>query len=73
MATPLLEIDRLHVKYGNVEALHGISLSVNQDGHDLTLVHAERDAVKRLDVAVLDVEAIDLEQGGGHQTSSVPR
>jgi branched-chain amino acid transport system ATP-binding protein len=39
MATPLLEIDRLHVKYGNVEALHGISLSVNQ-GEIVTILGA---------------------------------
>jgi len=28
--TPLLEIDDLHVKYGNVEALHGIAIAVQQ-------------------------------------------
>jgi branched-chain amino acid transport system ATP-binding protein len=40
MATsPLLEIDRLHVKYGNVEALHGISLSVNP-GEIVTILGA---------------------------------
>ena len=39
MATPLLEIDRLHVKYGNVEALHGISLSVSQ-GEIVTILGA---------------------------------
>jgi branched-chain amino acid transport system ATP-binding protein len=37
--TPLLELDRLHVKYGNVEALHGISLSVNQ-GEIVTILGA---------------------------------
>ena len=38
-AAPLLEIDRLHVKYGNVEALHGISLSVHQ-GEIVTILGA---------------------------------
>jgi branched-chain amino acid transport system ATP-binding protein len=38
-AAPLLELDRLHVKYGNVEALHGISLSVNQ-GEIVTILGA---------------------------------
>jgi branched-chain amino acid transport system ATP-binding protein len=39
MATPLLELDDLHVKYGNVEALHGISLSVSQ-GEIVTILGA---------------------------------
>ncbi len=30
MAAPLLEIEDLHVKYGNVEALHGIGITVRQ-------------------------------------------
>ncbi|GEJ58992.1 ABC transporter ATP-binding protein [Anaeromyxobacter diazotrophicus] len=38
-AAPLLELDRLHVKYGNVEALHGISLTVNQ-GEIVTILGA---------------------------------
>jgi branched-chain amino acid transport system ATP-binding protein len=38
-SAPLLEIDRLHVKYGNVEALHGISLKVNQ-GEIVTILGA---------------------------------
>jgi branched-chain amino acid transport system ATP-binding protein len=38
-AAPLLEIDRLHVKYGNVEALHGISLDVSQ-GEIVTILGA---------------------------------
>ena len=38
-AAPLLEIDRLHVRYGNVEALHGISLSVNR-GEIVTILGA---------------------------------
>jgi branched-chain amino acid transport system ATP-binding protein len=39
VAAPLLELDRLHVKYGNVEALHGISLAVNQ-GEIVTILGA---------------------------------
>ena len=38
-AAPLLELDRLHVKYGNVEALHGISLTVSQ-GEIVTILGA---------------------------------
>ena len=38
-AAPLLEIDRLHVKYGNVDALHGISLGVNR-GEIVTILGA---------------------------------
>ena len=39
MAAPLLELDGLKVKYGNVEALHGISLTVNQ-GEIVTILGA---------------------------------
>jgi branched-chain amino acid transport system ATP-binding protein len=39
MATPLLEVDALHVKYGNVEALHGITLAVQQ-GEIVTILGA---------------------------------
>jgi branched-chain amino acid transport system ATP-binding protein len=39
MSTPLLEADGLHVKYGNVEALHGISLSVRK-GEIVTILGA---------------------------------
>jgi branched-chain amino acid transport system ATP-binding protein len=39
VATPLLEVRDLRVKYGNVEALHGISLSVQQ-GEIVTLLGA---------------------------------
>ena len=39
MTTPLLELDGLKVKYGNVEALHGISLTVNQ-GEIVTILGA---------------------------------
>jgi len=30
MSTPLLEVKDLYVKYGNIEALHGISFTVNE-------------------------------------------
>ncbi len=39
MPGPLLELDGLRVKYGNVEALHGISLTVNQ-GEIVTILGA---------------------------------
>jgi branched-chain amino acid transport system ATP-binding protein len=39
MSTPLLEIDGLHVKYGNVEALHGIALAVHP-GEIVTILGA---------------------------------
>jgi branched-chain amino acid transport system ATP-binding protein len=39
MATPLLEIAGLRVKYGNVEAIHGIDLVVNQ-GEIVTILGA---------------------------------
>ncbi len=39
MAQPLLEIEGLHVKYGNVEALHGIDLAVQQ-GEIVTILGA---------------------------------
>jgi branched-chain amino acid transport system ATP-binding protein len=39
MATPLLEIDGLRVKYGNVEALHGIAIAVQQ-GEIVTILGA---------------------------------
>jgi len=39
MAAPLLEIDGLAVRYGNVEALHGISLSVGE-GEIVTILGA---------------------------------
>jgi branched-chain amino acid transport system ATP-binding protein len=39
VATPLLELDGLKVKYGNVEALHGVSLTVNQ-GEIVTILGA---------------------------------
>ncbi|OFX25880.1 MAG: ABC transporter ATP-binding protein [Anaeromyxobacter sp. RBG_16_69_14] len=39
MAAPLLEIDDLHVKYGNVEALHGIGITVRQ-GEIVTILGA---------------------------------
>ena len=39
MATPLLEIRGLRVKYGNVEALHGIDLTVGQ-GEIVTILGA---------------------------------
>jgi branched-chain amino acid transport system ATP-binding protein len=39
MSAPLLEIDDLHVKYGNVEALHGIALAVQQ-GEIVTILGA---------------------------------
>jgi len=39
MPAPLLEIDGLHVKYGNVEALHGIGISVRQ-GEIVTILGA---------------------------------
>ncbi|MBG0788883.1 MAG: ABC transporter ATP-binding protein [Desulfovibrionaceae bacterium] len=39
MSTPLLQIDDLYVKYGNIEALHGISFTVNQ-GEIVTLIGA---------------------------------
>ena len=38
-AAPLLEIDGLHVKYGNVEALHGIAIAVRQ-GEIVTILGA---------------------------------
>jgi branched-chain amino acid transport system ATP-binding protein len=39
MAAPLLEIEGLRVKYGNVEALHGIDLEVHQ-GEIVTILGA---------------------------------
>ncbi|GAB7024331.1 ABC transporter ATP-binding protein [Salidesulfovibrio brasiliensis] len=39
MSAPLLEIDNLYVKYGNIEALHGISFSVDR-GEIVTLIGA---------------------------------
>ena len=39
MTTPLLALDGLKVKYGNVEALHGISLTVKQ-GEIVTILGA---------------------------------
>jgi branched-chain amino acid transport system ATP-binding protein len=39
MAAPLLEIDDLRVKYGNVEALHGIGIAVQQ-GEIVTILGA---------------------------------
>jgi len=39
VSTPLLEIEGLHVKYGNVEALHGIALAVHQ-GEIVTILGA---------------------------------
>jgi len=39
MSTPLLEITDLYVKYGNIEALHGISLTVDE-GEIVTLIGA---------------------------------
>ncbi len=39
MSTPLLEITDLYVKYGNIEALHGINFSVNE-GEIVTLIGA---------------------------------
>jgi branched-chain amino acid transport system ATP-binding protein len=36
---PLLEIDNLRVKYGNIEALHGVSFTV-EDGEIVTLIGA---------------------------------
>ena len=39
MTTPLLALDGLKVKYGNVEALHGISLTVNK-GEIVTILGA---------------------------------
>ena len=39
MAAPLLEIENLHVKYGNVEALHGIGITV-QPGEIVTILGA---------------------------------
>jgi branched-chain amino acid transport system ATP-binding protein len=39
MSTPLLQIDNLYVKYGNIEALHGISFTVDQ-GEIVTLIGA---------------------------------
>ncbi|MUM77839.1 ATP-binding cassette domain-containing protein [Pseudodesulfovibrio sp. F-1] len=39
MNTPLLEVENLHVKYGNIEALHGISFTVGE-GEIVTLIGA---------------------------------
>jgi len=39
MTTPLLEIENLYVKYGNIEALHGISFTVGE-GEIVTLIGA---------------------------------
>ncbi len=39
MSTPLIEIENLYVKYGNIEALHGISFTVNE-GEIVTLIGA---------------------------------
>jgi branched-chain amino acid transport system ATP-binding protein len=39
MSTPLLEVENLYVKYGNIEALHGISFTVGQ-GEIVTLIGA---------------------------------
>lgn len=39
MTTPLLEVENLYVKYGNIEALHGISFSVGE-GEIVTLIGA---------------------------------
>lgn len=39
MSTPLIEIENLYVKYGNIEALHGINFSVGE-GEIVTLIGA---------------------------------
>lgn len=39
MNAPLLEVDNLYVKYGNIEALHGISFTV-EPGEIVTLIGA---------------------------------
>jgi branched-chain amino acid transport system ATP-binding protein len=39
MTTPLLEVENLYVKYGNIEALHGISFTVGE-GEIVTLIGA---------------------------------
>ncbi len=39
MSTPLLQVEDLYVKYGNIEALHGISFTVDE-GEIVTLIGA---------------------------------
>lgn len=39
MTTPLIEVENLYVKYGNIEALHGIDFSVGE-GEIVTLIGA---------------------------------
>ena len=39
MNTPILEVENLYVKYGNIEALHGISFTVDE-GEIVTLIGA---------------------------------
>jgi len=39
MSTPLIEIENLYVKYGNIEALHGINFTVGE-GEIVTLIGA---------------------------------
>lgn len=39
MSTPLIEVENLYVKYGNIEALHGINFSVGE-GEIVTLIGA---------------------------------
>jgi len=39
VSTPLLSVENLHVKYGNIEALHGLSFTV-REGEIVTLIGA---------------------------------
>ncbi|SOB58332.1 leucine/isoleucine/valine transporter subunit; ATP-binding component of ABC superfamily [Pseudodesulfovibrio profundus] len=39
MSTPLIEVENLYVKYGNIEALHGINFTVGE-GEIVTLIGA---------------------------------
>ena len=60
----LLEIKDLHVKYGNIEALHGISFHVNK-GEIVTLIGADGANLKQLTSAprVADFDPLYLPDG----------
>ena len=77
MTQALLSVTGLSVNYGHIEAVRDIDLSLragavgpHQRG-DLALCQAQVYALHRLDVAVVDREAGDGEQGVAHAEAPV--
>ena len=58
MEKAMLTFDKVNAHYGKIQALHDVSLHINQ-GEIVTLIDMQADVVQRLDLAIVRVDLVE--------------